>query len=84
MVSLSPSGFFDPLQLPVPLWCDNRAAIHIVENLVFHERTKHLDIDCHLVHEKFNDGLLRLCLVSSPSQLADIFTKSLSSSSFDC
>ncbi|KAK4388297.1 Retrovirus-related Pol polyprotein from transposon RE1 [Sesamum angolense] len=68
--------------LPIPFWCDNEAAIHIAENPVFHERTKHLDIDCHLVHEQFKQGFIAAQHISSNNQLKDIFTKSLSAPAF--
>ncbi|KAL6311415.1 hypothetical protein AAG906_035489 [Vitis piasezkii] len=59
------------------LICDNQATLHIASNPVFHERTKHIEVDCHFIREKIASGCVATSFLNSNDQLADIFTKSL-------
>ena len=68
---------------PAVIYCDNQSVLHIAANPIFHERTKHIEIDCHLVREKLQVGIIHLLPVSTSSQLADILTKPLAPSPFD-
>lgn len=67
---------------PTQLFCDNMAAKMLVDNPVFHRRTKHVDIKYHFTREKAQDGTLIVKHIATDKQLADIFTKALANEKF--
>ncbi|CAL2250994.1 unnamed protein product [Prunus armeniaca] len=54
------------------------SAIHLASNPVFSARTKRIEVDYHFTRELVQHGFLQIQFVSSANQLADIFTKPLS------
>ncbi|GKV14899.1 hypothetical protein SLEP1_g25702 [Rubroshorea leprosula] len=76
---LSLRWFLEDMGIPQPsstdLYCDNQSAMQIAHNDVFHERTKHIEVDCHFIRHHVAQGTVYLVFIGSADQPADLFTK---------
>lgn len=60
---------------PIIISFDNKSAIHIAINIVFHKCTEHIEMDCHLVRDKIQSKKIHLIPFNSKNQVADLFMK---------
>ena len=60
-----------------PLHADNTSAIQITANPVFHESTKHIEVDCHSIREALDTRVISLPHISTNLQIADVFMKAM-------
>jgi len=61
---------------PTTLFCDNDSALKLAANPIVHERTKHIEVDCHFTREKIQ-GVIKTRGIRITEQPVDIFTKPL-------
>jgi len=69
---LAELGF--PQTEPTSLYADNTSAIQIVANPFFHERTKHIEVDCHSIRDAYDERLISLPHVSTQCWNKGCFT----------
>jgi hypothetical protein len=56
----------------VHLHCDNKSAITMAKNPVYHSRTRHIAIKHHFIREAIEEGEVELKFCRSEEQVADI------------
>ena len=59
------------VQLPAQIYSGSKAGIQIAANPIYHERTKHIEIDCHFIREKLQQGLIKVDYVHTKKQPSD-------------
>jgi hypothetical protein len=66
------------VDVPVVIYCDNISSILLANNPVYHAKTKHIEVHYHFIREKILAKEIDFIHVSTKDQVADIFTKALS------
>eukprot|EP00253_Pinus_taeda_P035134 PITA_35134 len=68
---------------PTMIYCDNQSCIKLSDNPVFHDRSKHIDIQYHHLRDCVMRRIMLLQYISTEEQDADILTKALSKCKFE-
>ena len=71
-----------PLSTAPTIWCDNIGALALASNPIYHARAKHVEVDYHFVLERVINKDISVRYLSTHDQIANIFTKGLSSFRF--
>ena len=61
----------------VSLHSASQSAIHLTQNLVYHARTKHIDVRFHRIRELVEEDEVALVKVNTKKNQADALTKAL-------
>jgi hypothetical protein len=73
------SGLFgDKIEMMV-VHCDNQSCIKLTENLIFHDRSKNIDMRYHYIRDLVQRKTVKLQYIATSEQVADILTKPLTS-----
>jgi hypothetical protein len=77
------TDLFDLEMEATMILCDNQSCIKMMENPVFHDKSKHIEIQYHYIHDMVQRGVVKLQYVDTDEQVADVLTKPLSRVKFE-
>ncbi|KAH7278129.1 hypothetical protein KP509_38G025600 [Ceratopteris richardii] len=65
------------------IFTEGQSTLEVARNLVFHARTKHIEVHHHYVRERFSAREIGLAYVPTQENIADLFTKALPREKFE-
>jgi hypothetical protein len=71
------TNLFDHEMDPTTIHCDNQSCVKLSENLVFHDRSKHIEIKYHYIRDMVQRNTVHVQYLPTHEQIANIFTKPL-------
>ena len=77
------SDLFD-MQIDVTcIFCDNQICVKLFENLVFHDKSKHIEIKFHYIRDMVQRGAVKIQYVAMEEHIPDVRTKPLATVKFE-
>ena len=77
------AGLFDAEIDATDILCDHQSCIKMTKNLVFHDKTKHIDIRYHFIRDMVQKGAVKLKYVPTEEHVADVLTNPLAHVKFE-
>ena len=69
------SDLFDLQMDATCIYCDNQSCVKLSENLVFHDKSKHIEIKYHCIMDMVQRGAVNFQYVAMDEQIVDVLTK---------
>jgi hypothetical protein len=66
------------VQQAIRIECDSQSAIFLAKNLVYHSKTKHIDVQYHFVRDMIEENKVSLMKVDTLKNVADSLAKFVS------
>jgi hypothetical protein len=67
----------------IVIHCDNQRCVKLSENLVFHDKSKHIEIKYHYIRDMVQRKAIHVQYLSTHGQVVDVFTKPLAMTKFE-
>ena len=77
------SNLFDLELEATCIFCDNQSYVKLSKSLVFHDKSKHIEIKYHYIQDMVQRGAVKLQYVATDEQIADVLTKPLARVKFE-
>ena len=65
------------------IYCDNQSCVNLLENLVFHDKSKHIEFKYHYIRDMVQRGAVKLQYVATNEHIANVLTKPLARVKFE-